>query len=281
MATAMQLKKDMEFYRSLGTLIETLKLLAAARYQSLEKKMRVYALYLEKLSGMCRWLDMQHVCHPFVRVTDKPACAVCITTDAGMLGGLNSLVMNKALRWLEQENGGMVIIGRRGGAYIEKRNRIYATFPGIIDEQRLAQALKLRDYLVSHVTNGVFGKVAVVYPRPLSFTTQSIEVVPLLPFVPAESGRAAAPGGAAVLFESAPAAVAEYVIYLWLGQKLFEVFGESRLAEQGARYMHLENCTQRLREQDRTLRFQYFRAKHEIVDQNMRELFAARILHAQ
>ena len=33
-----QLKGDMEFYKSLGSLIEVLKLIAAAQYQILEKK---------------------------------------------------------------------------------------------------------------------------------------------------------------------------------------------------------------------------------------------------
>ncbi|MBN3039091.1 MAG: F0F1 ATP synthase subunit gamma, partial [Candidatus Omnitrophica bacterium] len=70
----------------------------------------------------------------------------------------------------------------------------------------------------------------------------------------------------------------EYLIYLLLGQKLYEIFGWSRLAELAARFVHLEESTQKLKELNEKLKLEYFRIRHELVDRNMRELFAARAL---
>jgi F0F1-type ATP synthase gamma subunit len=55
----------------------------------------------------------------------------------------------------------------------------------------------------------------------------------------------------------------------------------SRLAEMGARFTHLEEATQKIQELNQKLRLQYFKFRHEVIDQNMRELFAARALYAE
>jgi len=274
-----QLKGDMEFYKSLGSLIEVLKLVAAAQYQILEKKIKTYGMYLDALSQVFSWLDMQQVRHPFVSVNDNPETIIAITTDAGLLGGLNSLVMTKALEQISSDDTRMVIIGKRGQLYVEKREMIYATFPGVEDDKRLQQALKLRDYIIENVLKGKFGKVTIVFPKALSFTSQRIEVLQVFPFIPEAKQTMNNLQLSDIILESKFSDIVEYSIYLWLGQKIFEVFGMARLAEQAARFMHLEKCTDRIQNLDKKLRFQYFRAKHEIIDQNMRELFAARLLN--
>ena len=74
--------------------------------------------------------------------------------------------------------------------------------------------------------------------------------------------------------------VIEYLVYLWIGQKFYDIFGLSRLAEFAARYVHLEESLHKLKEMDGKLKLQYFRIRHELIDRNMRELFSARLLYA-
>ena len=273
-----QLKKDQEFYRSLGSLIEVLKLIAAAQYQSLEKRLRTQAAYLSAVEDFFSWLDMQNVSHPFLRPKESLTAVVAITTDSGLLGGLNAQVITQALQSAPREQLQLVIVGRRGQLYVEERTLIRANFPGINDEQRLDQALQLRDYLIEHLLDGTFSRMIVVYPHALSFTSQRVETQVLVPFAAGPERRASNIALDDVILESRFDDVVEYLIYLWLGQKLFEIFGVSRLAEQAARFMHLENCSRRIKETEHKLKFQYFRARHEKVDQNMRELFAARVI---
>jgi F0F1-type ATP synthase gamma subunit len=82
-----------------------------------------------------------------------------------------------------------------------------------------------------------------------------------------------------VIFESSITDIVEYLIYLWMGQRLYDIFGLSSLSEFAARYVHLEDSLRRLKEMDGKLKLQYFRVRHEIIDQSMRELFSARLLY--
>jgi len=59
-----------------------------------------------------------------------------------------------------------------------------------------------------------------------------------------------------------------------------EIFGLSRLAEFAARFVHLEESSQKLKDMDGKLQQEYFRVRHELIDRNMRELFSARLLYA-
>jgi len=80
--------------------------------------------------------------------------------------------------------------------------------------------------------------------------------------------------------ETDPADLIEYITGIWLGQKIYDVLQLSRLAEFAARTIHLEESVQKIKDIDRKLQLKYFRARHEIIDQQMRELFAARAIYA-
>ncbi|MFH1459971.1 MAG: FoF1 ATP synthase subunit gamma [Candidatus Omnitrophota bacterium] len=280
-----QLKSDVEFYKSLASLIEVLKLIAAAQYQILDKKIKNYSVYLNAVAGIFKWFYSESITdinHPFINSKNKATGFVAVTTDAGLLGGLNAQVIIRAMSLLEPEKGDkLIIVGKRGQLYLNDRKMAYANFPGITDEQRLNQSLTIRDYLVNNVLEGKFGKVKIVYPRAVSFTAQRIEVIQLIPAALEENIEEKADKSflSEIIYESEPVQLIEYLIFLWIGQKIFEIFGLSRLAEQSARFMHLENCSERIKEMDLKLRHQYFRARHEIIDQNMRELYAARSLN--
>lgn len=278
MRPIVELKKDIDFYRSLNSLITVLKLVAASQYQRMEKKLSSYGDFLKVIEDNFSYLDFQKIQHPFVSKSDKLKIVIAVTTDVGFLGGLNALVMTKAISLLDEQSK-MVIIGRRGQLYVDDKKLIYANFPAIDDSHRLEQALKLRDYISENFLKGNIGALKIVFPHAVSFTLHVIEVMHLLPFIPDMQKAAGLTQLSEVEFESKFEDMAEYLVYLWLGQKFFEIFGLSAVAEQAARYMHLESCTQRIQEMDVKLKFQYFRARHEIIDQNMRELFAARLIN--
>ena len=81
--------------------------------------------------------------------------------------------------------------------------------------------------------------------------------------------------------ESSLEHVLEYLVWAWLGGKLYEALGSSRLAELAARSVHLEGSTQELQRRRGRLMRRYFRERKEVIDRSMRELFAARALYGQ
>lgn len=278
MKTLSILKKDLEFNKGLFSLIETLKTIAVSQYRALEQRLKSFQELILTIENFFGLIPIDVVAHPFLNSENKHQAVVTITSDTGLLGGLNLKVINVALDELQKIPGKLIIIGHRGRDYIHGSGIPFVAFGGIKDEERYGQAMQIRDYIVGKVLEGSFGYLKVVYPRPVSFTVQRVDTVSFLPFSP-NINRITKAQYVDIITESRAKDIVEYLVYLWMGQKLYEIFGLSRLAEFAARYVHLEESAQKLKDLDKKLQLQYFRVRHELIDRNMRELFAARLLY--
>ena len=275
------IKKDLEFNEGLSVLVETLKTIAVAQFKALEQRIRSFKDFIPSIDSFFELIDTKKIKHPFLNPSDRPQAVVAITSDTGLLGGLNMQVVATALRELDKVPGKLIVIGECGKIYVRETGVPFVAYAGIKDEERFGQAMQLRDHIVNRVLEGSFGYIKVVYPRPVSFTVQRVETVTFLPYSPSGAkGAGREMHIPQIIMESRQRDIVEHLVYLWMGRKLYDIFGLSRLAEFAARFVHLEESLQKLKDMDKKLRLQYFRVRHELIDRNMRELFAARSLYA-
>ncbi len=287
MLPAAYIKRTIDFNARFRSLLEILKLVAVSQYYVLEKRLKTFDRLQEIVGQFFDMTDMSAATHPFLAGSAAPLGVVAVTSDAGLLGGMNNQVMIRAMDLVNEHRGRLIVIGEKGQGYAQDYRMPFTFFPGVSDEERYRQALEIRDFLTHNVISGTLGGVRVVYPRAVSFVIHRVEVETLVPF--AKPAPPAGPAAAVplaepekkIIFESTPEEVAEYIVYICLGQRLFEIFGLSRLAEQAARFTHLEESCQKILEMNKKLLLQYFRRRHEMIDQNMRELFASRSLYAK
>lgn len=280
MATLLRLKQDIQFNGTLGSLLNVLKSIATQQFQTLERRFKGNDVFFQAIQTIAAGLSLDRLSHPFT-TSGGPMGVIAVTSDTGLLGGLNRQVVATSAGLYRQQPGELMVVGARGRMYAREYGIPCENFPGIQDEERHVLAAKLREHALTRALAGHFSGLAIVYPRALSFTAQRVEVVHALPcqFWLKSGGTAQGPSRGSLLLESTPAHILEYAVWMWLGHKLTEVFGYSRLAELGARAMHLEGSSQELQRRGRTLRLQYFKKRHELIDASMRELFAARSLY--
>ena len=270
-----QIKKDLEFNRNLTSLIEVLKEIAISQYHILEKKIKTYDKIFILLESLFSLIPNQNIRHPLVNLAQRRPGVIAITSDTGLLGPLNMQVMTAALNEVQRNQAQLIIVGDKGKIYAQDCNVPFIAFQGIKDEIRFAQAMQLRDYIINEELNHRLGAIDVIYPHAVSLTTQRIYNLQLLPFSKPEKTQIPPPSE--IIIESSLGDIAGYLIYLSLGQRFYEIFGLSRLAEMAARFAHLEESKYKLEDMEKQLRLQYFRQRHELIDRNMRELFAARL----
>ncbi len=286
-----ELRKELRFNGELVQLIETLKNIAASQYHTMEKAKQRFEAFMDAFAGFFRVVSLAEVDDPLVRVSADTLGVVLVTSDSGFMGGLNQGVLRAALEVAEElppEQVRFTVIGEKGANLLQDLGRAYRYFPGIGPDTIYEQALEVRDYLVKEVLQRRLGRVVLVYPRPLSFTSQTIDVIALLPcaslFDTAAESEVTRRLGAAklvaeargVIVESDFQAIVEHLAGLWVASKLYEVFEDSKLAEFSARAMHLEGSFQRLSTEQKKLRHRTFKAVRERIDKGMRESFAAR-----
>ncbi|MGE5280575.1 MAG: F0F1 ATP synthase subunit gamma [Deltaproteobacteria bacterium] len=276
-----QIKKDLEFNRSLHSLVEVLKSVAVSHYRMLEKSMKSEEQFYAVLRAFFQFPFFRVMEHPFLSGADAPAGIVAVTSDMGLLGGLNMKVMAAALEATQKGAYRLMVIGERGHAFAREAGFSFVAFPGVKDEERYGQALALRDYLTEQLAAGKIGSLAVFYPEPVSFLVQRIKKMTLVPFgIPGADEPVEEKFIQETILESKTSDIIEYLISLWIGQAFYEILGFSRLAELSARFVHLEGSAQKIKEVEKKMQLVYFRVRHELIDKSMREIFSARSLYA-
>lgn len=272
-----RLKRDVLFNQELTKVIDVLKGIAAARLHVLERQLLLGDRGVKAAASFLEMADLRQVSHPFVRAQTATVGALMVTSNAGFLGGLNTQVVHAALREAGHD-GVLTVIGERGATAVKELHRAATVFPGIEDATRTSLAAEVTEQLVRQVLDGACGRLIVAYPRYVSSSSQQVTVEVLLPCGEWSAPAEREAGGIDALWESRVEDVVEYVVIQWLGARLEQIFALSRLAELGARVLHLEGSYQELMRQGKQLKFQYFRARHEVIDRSMREIFAAQLL---
>ena len=278
------IKNEREFYRDFHSLVNVLKTIAISQFHALERKMQTYEEFIEAVESFFTMMEVASIDHPFVNPSeDAPLGIVAITSDKGLLGGLNHRVMTAAFGYMDGPKNQLIIVGQEGQKFVQGMNLLFKGFTVGEDDERYLRALELRDHIIDEVVCGRIGPVKVIYPYASSIQVQKVMEMDLLPCTkwPRKDGRQwSDPLDEDVLLESYPSHLVEYLVYLLMAQKFFEILQFARLAEFAARTTHLEESSDKIKDIDKKLQRKYFRARHEVIDQQMRELFAARALYA-
>lgn len=279
-----QVKNDIEFNRNLYNLVDALGKIAVSQYYILEKRVTLYEKIFTGIEEILAVIDITNSSSPFINPGNCPSGVIAVTSDAGLLGGLNMQVMNLAAKEISRAGGGLLTIGEKGRLYAAENNMAATSFKGISDEESFLQAQQLRDHIIEEVSLQRLGALKLIYPHPISVISQRVQTITLLPITQAVSqtpqstavGRGGG-NGVELILESSTDNILKYLAYIFLGNKLYDIFSLARLAELSARFAHLETSKSKIEQLNKQLQLQYFRQKHELADRNMRELFAARL----
>lgn len=289
-----ELRKELKFNADLLGLVDTLKNVAGAQYHQLEKQKERFDDFMNAFHSFFRVINLMEEGNPLVEVMSDTLGIIVVTSDSGFMGGLNQGVIRAALEAqgdLPPEKIAWIVIGDKGGSTFTERRRKFKFFSGINQDTIYEQSIEIKNYLLREAMAKRIGKLVIAYPKSLSFSSQSIEVVSLLPCKELFNESKSA-GNAPVIeetkgpkwlsrmrnviIESKVSDMAEYLAGVWITSKLFEVFEDSKLAEFSARAMHLEGSVQKVQKEYKKVKHLCFKATHELIDKGMRESFAAK-----
>lgn len=289
MLTLKQIKSDVQFNQELAGLIDVLKGIASSQFRFLQAKREYFLRFNRSIKDIFETVSTLKCGHPFLKQAglepEIKTGIVMITSDEGFLGELNSRVINAGLAQRKPQDE-LIILGQRGAHTLEELKESFLYFQGIPEEIEHEQAQGLRDYLIQQYLKKKFDKVLIIYPKFISFAFQEVRVQQLLPYL-AEEGEEEelklAPqtfisSKFEVLIEPSVDRVIDFLVRLWMAQKIFDIFWESKLSELASRVVHLEGSSQVVEELNKKLQFTYFRIIHRISDKNIREIFASRVI---
>lgn len=269
---------------SLGDVLDVLKAATLVKFrlfQSREKPNEAFVREVEAdISRLREMMAQEGRRHPYLFSRNSlPSQIVIVTTDAGFLGEINTLLLGIALDQRQSPEDEITVLGSWGARSLEDIGQKHKAFSGISDDVLPLEVERIRD----HVLKGYrerFGRIIIVYPRFVSLTVQKVAVWKGLPFVVDTAGQAreTARPYKDMLVEPSSVRVLEGLVELWLGFRIAELFWSAKQAEFAARIMHLEGSVQELGQRRRELSLEYFRQVHTLRDKGLREITASRMI---
>ncbi len=274
-----RLKKDIQIL----DMLSVLKQIAISEFHFLDKQRREFSKYLSALEAFFgfykKWAFNESI---FVKSPCQTPCVLAVTSDEGLLGALNSDIIEKTLAFYrEHPNAHVVVMGRRGAKKLRDHGVEPREFGGVPFPLEYKAILPVKAYLLDQYLKGNIGELRVIYARCHSFARQSVETFELLPFnilrleTQAAGIARASENSGHVLVEPNARSIIDYTIALWFGRRLYELFWQSKLSELASRTIELSERHEGLSRTSQKTRVRYFRACHEVIDAGIREVYAS------
>ncbi len=280
MGKANKIKGDLDDMIELVSIIQVLKDVASNKFHTLANRKERFFRFGESFVEFFRMISLSKVRHPMV-ANDNPATGIiCITSEGGFMGDLNSRVVRAALA--EQAlypNSVLICAGKKGAAKLTVPGRKMKVFEDLEATGMYQVAVNMKDFLVEEIMADRLGRVIVIYPWSKNFMVQKPRTVKLLPcdelltkqneFVDSIER---------VIEESDPVDIIGYLADMWLVCRIYEMLHDTTISEAAAQSQQLEASLQKMQKEKKGVQVSFNKAKKSDIDKSMREVFTSRTM---
>ena len=275
-----RLKKNLDFNRNLGEIIDAMKVAATLQFNILRTGQEPFVRFragLEESLAIAAAVPGAGR-NRFIRGReDLPGAIVLISSDEGFLGELSALLVNKLLS-VYRPGDLVIVVGEQGGNYLRELDIPFESYPSFTDKLEFDQIQGLRDRAFGLFDGEKAGRLTVIGSQFVNISFQQVESAQFLPLGQVLPAPAPGKGGRETIIEPGLDAVIEEWVRLWMLGRLYQMSWSSRLAECAARIMHLEGSGKELGRVNQQLRLEYFKYLHGLSDKTIREIVAARLM---
>ena len=283
-----KIKQNMLFSKNLTDMIEALKIIASSEFKELSSRVPKKNIAAKELSTALGMLVGQIKDTAFLKHNlGLPKCIVMICSDEGFLGGVNNQIVATGTK-LGEPGSVFVVLGNKGANMLSDMGIKYTKFFSIQDDVDYKTAIELSDHLFGLFFEKKVSSVDVVFMKFISFMKHEVFNKTFLPYNIEsevlewkEKPEDIFGQENNLIVEPDPESVLEGIVKLWLREEIYNIFWSAKLSEWSARVMHLEASFRELEDQNKALRFRYFKAVHALNDKNIREIFAALSIKGQ
>lgn len=283
MPTKVSIQQEKDFAANMSQLMEIMKGLALASYVKLKKeKEKRFERFIESFDGFFHIVDLTKAKSPFIQTESDVAGIVLVTSEESFMSGLNGKVVKMGLELGEDKKCEYMVTGKKGSSRLKMEGKNFLTFPALRGKNNYSVAVQIKDHIAARVKEKKMGSVIGIFADPVSFSSQQAKVVHFLPaheVYPKELNKDVDPNDK-IYQEAKIDELMDYLVEIWITNKLYMMFQDNRMSEFASQAMQLEGSLQNLGDLNRKLRVQYVKKRGELIDASLREVVTALIATA-
>jgi F-type H+-transporting ATPase subunit gamma len=283
-----ELRNRIRSVRSTQKITSAMKLVAASRLRRAVEQAeaaRPYAQRMERVLASLAGRMAGLAGAPPLLVgsgRDDTHLLVVATSDRGLAGGFNALILREARRRIQSlEQTGRTVtiltIGRRGRDGLRRDyGRLVRDSLTDIGRRQLAfdEARGIAERILLLYEEGGFDVCTIIYNRFRSALTQIVTAQQLIPFAPATAADTTALAGAVYEFEPSEEEILGELLPKNLAVQIYTALLENAASEQGARMTAMDNATRNAGEMIDKLTLNYNRTRQAAITKELIEIIS-------
>jgi F-type H+-transporting ATPase subunit gamma len=235
--------------------------------------------------------------HPLLKSKKevKKIGLLLITSNKGLCGGFNSHIINKAVNYVKKNSDQdvaveLIVLGKRGGKFMAKRNyQIAADFEKLDIAPDAIGIRPIAKLLMEGFLSGQYDKVGVAYTDFISTLVQQPRVLEILPLDSeadeelgqvnkgeGENQKSAELDSTEYLFEPSPEEVLRDLLPRLIETQIYQAILESDASEHSARMVAMRNATDAAKEMIDELTLVFNKARQAAITAELADISGGR-----
>ena len=271
MRSTRDIRNKIRTVRNIEQICRAMKTVASIRLRRAEQRLHQARPYHEKLTALVGLVAAVNHDHPFLQ--PRPVAKtglVLISSDRGLCGGYNAVVIRTAFAAVPPEDALAVAVGRRGLLHLRREGyEIADQLVPLGGEPSVAAVYALAERLGERYLKGEIDRLVVAYTGFLGGTRTEARIEVVLPIEPKVIPIAD------VLFEPAPSTMLPGLMAKYLQDRILEAALEASASEHAARVSAMTAATDNADEMIGRLTLDYNKARQAGITEELIEIVSA------
>ena len=282
MASLRDIKTRIESVKSTKQITNAMKMVAASKLRKAQDRIvqaRPYANHINEILRILKFKNSTSL-HPLlqdVKENSKNALVV-VTSDRGLCGAFNSIVLRKATDYLKKNpETEVVCIGKKGADFLTKHHgKVIESYVNLFNEMNFDISKDVASFLLELYLEKGYGKIDVLYNEFKSAIQQNLTIKPILPIIPYEPEEDSREGSEITtldyLYEPDENTIIEELGIKYINVEVWRIMLESSASEQGARMTAMDSATENAAEMIDQLLLSYNRIRQAGITKEIIEI---------
>lgn len=284
MANLKEIRNRIASVSSTQQITSAMKMVSAAKLRKAQKAILQMRPYAEQLQIILSYLseairDEEDDPYGVERELER-LLIVVVTSNRGLCGSFNSLVLRTAIQLVTEEYGSLFrknqvdfyAIGKRGGDYLRKRNyNVIADKSELFDQLSFEKVMPVAEKIMDDYVLHKYDRILLIYNQFKNAAVQILTVEQFLPVVHSKQEEDTA-YATDYIFEPSKEYIVKELIPRSLKIQFYKALLDSHAAEHGARMTAMHMATDNAGEILRELRLTYNKARQSTITNEILEI---------
>jgi F-type H+-transporting ATPase subunit gamma len=280
MPSGKEIRNKIKSVENTRKITKAMEMVAASKMRKAQDRMRAARPYGEKIRRVAGHLShaLSEYHHPFLapRATVKNVGLICVTSDKGLCGGLNSNVLRLALHrmkeWDEAGKGLQVTaIGNKGLGFMQRAGaRVVSQVTALGDRPQLEKLIGPVKVQLDAYIKGEIDVLYIAYTRFINTMKQEPVIEQLLPL----SGDLVGQGDNKwdYIYEPDAKAVVDDLLVRYVEALIYQGVAENMASEQSARMVAMKSASDNAKNVIGELKLVYNKARQAAITKELSEI---------